>query len=81
MGGHKHVQLTSGRARACQVYPDTLVRATLRGIRREPKHIGILAMVHQAFARVHHHSHCLRARESIHELGVEYARGRQCSTA
>ena len=35
MGGHHHIQLLGGRARACQVYPDKLCRAILVGIRNE----------------------------------------------
>lgn len=47
MGGHRHVQLMSGRARACQVHAEMLVRAILKGIKQELKHSGILAMVYQ----------------------------------
>ena len=35
MGGHHHIQLLGGRARACQVYLDKLCRASLVGIRNE----------------------------------------------
>ena len=46
-GGHRHVQLMGGRAQACQVYPEKLVRAILRGIKLEIKHSGIMSMVYQ----------------------------------
>ena len=34
LGGHRHVHLLGGRTKACQVYPENLVRAILRGIRQ-----------------------------------------------
>ena len=34
LGGHRHIQLMGGKARACQVYPDKLCRAMLKGIRQ-----------------------------------------------
>ena len=40
MGGHHHIQLLGGRARACQVYPDKLCRAILVGIRNELVNTG-----------------------------------------
>ena len=40
MGGHKHIQLVGGRARACQVYPEKLCRAILTGIRNEVVNCG-----------------------------------------
>ena len=40
LGGHRHVQLVGGRAHACQVYPDKLCRAILRGVRLELVHSG-----------------------------------------
>ena len=49
MGGHRHVQLMSGRAKACQVYPDKLVHAILSGIRLELAHNGMMLMVHHDF--------------------------------
>ena len=42
MGGHRHVQLMGGRARACQVYPDKLCRYILKGIKAELVHSGII---------------------------------------
>ena len=42
LGGHGHIQLVGGRARASQVYPDKLYRAILRGIRAELVHSGII---------------------------------------
>lgn len=47
LGGHRHVQLVGGRAKACQVYPKGLCRAILRGIRAELTNNGLLAMVYQ----------------------------------
>ena len=47
MGGHRHVQVMSGRARACQVCPEMLVRAILGGVKQELKHSGSLAIVYQ----------------------------------
>ena len=35
LGGHRHIQLMGGRAAACQVDPDKLCRAMLKGIRLE----------------------------------------------
>ena len=46
LGGHRHVQLMGGRAKACQVYPENLVRAILKGIRLELAHSGMLSMVY-----------------------------------
>ena len=40
-------KIMSGRARVCQVYPEMLARAILRGIKQELKHGGILAMEYQ----------------------------------
>ena len=40
MGGHNHIQLLGGRAKACQVYPEKLCRAILVGIRNELVSIG-----------------------------------------
>ena len=42
MGGHRHVALMEGRAKACQIYPDKLHRAMLRGITSELVHSGML---------------------------------------
>ena len=42
MGGHRHIQLVGGRARACQVYPEKLCRSILRGIRNELVNSGIV---------------------------------------
>ena len=47
LGGHRHVQLVGGRAKACQVYPKGLCRAILRGIKAELTNNGLLAMVYQ----------------------------------
>ena len=38
LGGHRHIALLGGKARACQVYPDKLCRAMLKGIRDELVH-------------------------------------------
>ena len=46
MGGHRHAQLDGGRARVCQVYPDKLVRAILKGIRMELAHDGVMSLVY-----------------------------------
>ena len=46
-GGHRHVQLVGGKARACQVYPEKLAKAVLIEIKQELKHNGILALVYQ----------------------------------
>lgn len=46
-GNHRHVQLTEGKTKACQVYPEKLVRAIRRGIQLELKHNGILSLVYQ----------------------------------
>ena len=42
LGGHRHVQLVGGRARACQVYPDKLCRYISKGIKAELVHSGII---------------------------------------
>ena len=42
LGGHRHIQLLGGRARACQVYPDKLCLYILKGIRSELIHSGII---------------------------------------
>ena len=42
LGGHRHIQLMGGKARACQVYPDKLCRAILKGIRQELVHSGFI---------------------------------------
>ena len=42
LGGHRHIQLMGGRARACQVYPDKLCRYILKGIKNELLHSGII---------------------------------------
>ena len=42
LGGHRHIQLMGGRARACQVYPDKLCKYILKGIRNELVHSGII---------------------------------------
>ena len=42
LGGHRHIALLGGKARACQVYPDKLCRAMLKGIRDELVHSGII---------------------------------------
>ena len=42
LGGHRHIQLMGGRAAACQVYPDKLCRAMLKGIRLELVNSGIM---------------------------------------
>ena len=42
LGGHRHVALLGGRAKACQVYPDKLCRAMLTGIKQELVHSGII---------------------------------------
>ena len=47
LGGHRHVHLLGGRAKACQVYPENLVRAILKGIRQELTHNGILSITHR----------------------------------
>ena len=52
MGGHRHVQLVGGRARACQVYPAGLVKAILTGTRLELTHSGILSIVYQDMLHV-----------------------------
>ena len=46
MGGHRHVQLVGGRAKACQIYPQKLCRAMLKGIRNEVVQSGIIAGGH-----------------------------------
>ena len=46
LGGHRHVQLLGGRAQACQIYPDKLCRAMLRGIRLELVHSGVIKACH-----------------------------------
>ena len=46
LGGHRHVHLMGGRAKACQVYPEKLVRAILSGIRTELVNNGMIAMIH-----------------------------------
>ena len=40
LGGHRHIQLMEGKAKACQVYPDKLCRAILKDIRHELVHSG-----------------------------------------
>ena len=52
LGRHKHVQLVGGRAKACQVYPDNLVRAILRGIGQELTHNGIVSLVYHDLLHV-----------------------------
>ena len=42
LGGHKHTALLRGRAKACQLYPDKLRRAMLKGMRDELVHSGII---------------------------------------
>ncbi len=42
LGGHGHVALLGGRARACQVYPNKVCRAMLTGIKQELVHSGII---------------------------------------
>ena len=42
LGGHRHIQLMGGRARACQVYPDKLCKYILKGIRNELLHSRII---------------------------------------
>ena len=42
MGGHRHIQLLGGRARACQEYPDKLCKYILKGIKTELIHSGII---------------------------------------
>ena len=34
-GGHRHISLINGRARACQVYPEMFCEATCRGIQKQ----------------------------------------------
>ena len=46
LGGHRHVQLLGGRAQACQIYPDKLCRAMLKGIRLELVHSGVIKADH-----------------------------------
>ena len=46
LGSHRHVHLMGGRAKACQVYPEKLVRAILKGIRAELVNNGTIAMLH-----------------------------------
>ena len=43
LGGHRHLQLLGGRARACQVYPDKLCRYILKGIKGESIRSGIIS--------------------------------------
>ena len=43
MGGHRHVQHVGGRAKACQIHPQKLCRAMLRGICNELVQSGIIA--------------------------------------
>ena len=42
LGGHRHVPPVGGRAKPCQVYPDGLCRAMLRGIKAELVHSGLI---------------------------------------
>ena len=44
-GGHRHVQLTDGRARACQVYPVKLSLQILRGFRKQLQQDGHLGLI------------------------------------
>ena len=39
-GGHRHVQLTDGRANACQIYPVNLSLQILRGFRKQLQQDG-----------------------------------------
>ena len=39
-GGHDHIQLLSGRAKACEKYPPRLVAATLRALRQSMRAAG-----------------------------------------
>ena len=41
-GGHRHIPLMSGRAKAAQVYPDELCHAILRGLRKQLTMDGVL---------------------------------------
>ena len=52
LGGHRHVQLIGGRAKACQVYPEKLVRSICKGIQLELKHNGVLSLVYQDLLNV-----------------------------
>ena len=45
LGGHRHVHLMGGRAKACQVYTPKLVKAIRKGIMLELKYKGILPLV------------------------------------
>ena len=47
LGGHRHVHLMGGKAKACQVYPPKLVKAICRGIQLELKHNGILSLAYK----------------------------------
>ena len=42
LGGHRHVALVGGRAKACQIYPEKLCRAMLTGIKHELVHTGVI---------------------------------------
>jgi hypothetical protein len=45
LGTHRHVQLTGGRAKACQVYPVKLSLQILRGFRKQLQQDGHLGMI------------------------------------
>ena len=42
VGGHRHIQLMSGRAKAAQVYPDELCDAVLRGLKHQLTIDGVI---------------------------------------
>ena len=44
LGGHKHVHLLSGKARAAQVYPEPLCHQILSGLKEQLMMDGVLAL-------------------------------------
>ena len=72
-GLHKHAQLVSGRAKACEIYPDTFCNAILQGICRELEDKAWLDKVYEELESLSMvgELHSVRAQYGQHESPPE----------